>query len=352
MTNALVTIFIPTYKRPYLLQKAIESALNQTVSELRVLVCDNASGDETGQIVTEIAKRDARVQYICHAQNIGMLANYAFGISKIQTPYFSILSDDDMLLPCFCETALNGFAEFPGIAFFACSTLMITKNDGVFRVPLEDWPREGLFLPQDGLPTMIGKYPVPTTVLFSSEIARNVQIDFTNLVAWDCDFLIQLASRFPFAISKKPCGIFVYHPDSFSGSLTRSRSFDSILRLITAVQRFSWLDKHSKSTICALLREDYYKIACIHIDFNFSIQHLAQVSLICWNLLSRSFIRRRVFYYLIISLLCRYIPHFYSLFPARKTPHIKEVEKCKQFSEMRFDLTHFEKAIDKSASRT
>ena len=63
MNDPLITIFIPTYRRPYLLKKAIESALKQTYKEIRIFICDNGSNDETSEIVNKLAKQDPRILY-------------------------------------------------------------------------------------------------------------------------------------------------------------------------------------------------------------------------------------------------------------------------------------------------
>lgn len=253
-----ITIIIPTYQRPHLLKKAIQSALNQTWKDLQVLVCDNASKDKTEQIVLELAKTDSRLHYVCHPKNIGMLANYAFGLRSVQTDFFSFLSDDDLLLPCFCQTAMEGFTQFSEIGFFAASSVSVSKESGVICAPLEMWKREGVYAPQEGLLEMIGKYPIPTTVMYRREIISKVQIDVENPLAWDCDFLIQLASLFPFAISKKLCGIFIHHSDSYSGNQSLVSYVQSIKRLILRVYGCSHIDDNTKRMIANKLEQSIY----------------------------------------------------------------------------------------------
>lgn len=58
---------IPTYRRPQLLRRAIKSVLNQTYLYIRVCVYDNASNDETADIVANLEKEDPRVSYYCHS---------------------------------------------------------------------------------------------------------------------------------------------------------------------------------------------------------------------------------------------------------------------------------------------
>ena len=95
----LITTIIPTYRRPKLLKRAIKSVLNQTYPHFQVCVYDNASEDETAEVVAEFAKKDPRVKYHCHPENIGAIKNFKYGLERVGTEYFSILLDDDLLLP-------------------------------------------------------------------------------------------------------------------------------------------------------------------------------------------------------------------------------------------------------------
>jgi glycosyltransferase involved in cell wall biosynthesis len=258
-----ITIVIPTYKRPALLKKAIMSALNQTKKELIVLVLDNASGDETGSVVNEFCQKDLRVQYICHNENIGMLQNYQHGLNAVATDYFSFLSDDDLLMPNFCEIAFEGVSKYPEAAFFASSTIFFSQETGISCVdsisPLQHWPREGIYFPPFGLYEMIARYPVPTTVVFKRDTLSAVSIDFKNPIRWDCDFLFQLAGRFPIAISKQICGFYLNHPGSFSINCERS-TCDSILRMIERVESFDFLTNKSRKKTVKLLQMEHLRV--------------------------------------------------------------------------------------------
>jgi len=147
MDNA-ITAIITTYKRPKLLIRALNSLLNQTYKNIQICVFDNASNDETEQIVKSFMLKDSRVKYHCHSENVGMMGNYQFAFSKIETPYFSLLSDDDFLFPGFYETALNGFKQCPDAAFSACAALAVDEANGkVKQNPLSLWQHEGIYQP-------------------------------------------------------------------------------------------------------------------------------------------------------------------------------------------------------------
>ena len=218
MNHPLITTLIPTYRRPELLKRAISSALAQTYPHIQIQVCDNASQDETEAVVRKFMKQDARVQYHCHPQNIGMIGNYQWGLSQIKTPYFSFLSDDDILCPWFYEEVLRGFQNHPECGFSAGSAIIMSEKGKAIRVPLDLWKKEGFLTAPDALLEMIAKYPIPTCILFHRKVISEIFIDMNNSLTWDCDFLIQIAARYPIFISKRPCGIFLHHTSSYSKS--------------------------------------------------------------------------------------------------------------------------------------
>ena len=137
-----ITTIIPTFRRPRLLKRALRSVLNQTYPHFRVCGYDNASGDETAAAVAETAQGDPRVQYHCHPENIGLCRNFLFGQERVETPYFSFLSDDDILLPNFYQDALEGFQKFPEAAFSALGMVLMNADEKLGNMALERWPED------------------------------------------------------------------------------------------------------------------------------------------------------------------------------------------------------------------
>lgn len=216
-SEPLITTIIPTFRRPALLGRAIRSVLNQTFPHFQVCVYDNASGDATAEVVQEFMQKDPRVTYYCHPENIGAGANFNYGLMRVETPFFSFLSDDDILLPEFYETTLEGFKNYPEAAFAAGSVIAMTEKGQVVSHQLSTWPRYGYYAPPDGLLEMLGyKHPMWTGVLFRREIISAVgQLDEVGPLS-DMDYELRIAAHFPFVLLEKPCAIFVHHSTSLS----------------------------------------------------------------------------------------------------------------------------------------
>lgn len=99
--NAEITICIPTYKRPLSLKRAIDSALNQVTDVVyKVIVVDNDddfSETETSKLLSSY--NDTRLIYYKNTKNLGMGGNWNRCGQLVDTNFFSLLHDDDVLFP-------------------------------------------------------------------------------------------------------------------------------------------------------------------------------------------------------------------------------------------------------------
>lgn len=99
----LLTIFIPTYNRPLLLRHAVDSALNQIDKRpVKICIIDNCSDLHVIAKIKELLVSDGnyrRLWLYAHTSNIGMYGNWNSCVNLCDTPYMSILSDDDLLHP-------------------------------------------------------------------------------------------------------------------------------------------------------------------------------------------------------------------------------------------------------------
>ena len=232
--SAAITTIIPTFRRPRLVARAIRSVLRQTFGDFAVCVYDNASDDDTEASVRAASAGDRRVEYFRHAKNIGGAANFRFGMQRVQTPYFSFLSDDDVLLPDFFATALDGFSQERRAMMSAASTIEVTAQGEPRYAPLARWPRDGVYPPPDGAFRMLGnRHPTWTTVLFRREAIDAIGLlDLAVGAPSDLDFELRIALRFPIVVSRRACGAYVSHAGSGSSVETAdiASGFEAIAR--------------------------------------------------------------------------------------------------------------------------
>lgn len=108
-----VAIIIPTYNRAQLLPRAIESALNQTCSELcEVIVVNDGGSDNTAEVV---ARYGDRVRYI-EQGNRGLSGARNTGIRATQAELLTFLDDDDIFCPDKIARQVPVFDRWPEVA--------------------------------------------------------------------------------------------------------------------------------------------------------------------------------------------------------------------------------------------
>ncbi|MFZ3115587.1 MAG: glycosyltransferase family 2 protein [Syntrophales bacterium] len=229
MRNAerpLITTIIPTFRRPKLLRRAILSVLKQTYPNFQVCVYDNASCDETVEVVAEFMRQDKRVTYYAHNQNIGAMENFQYGYDRVATPYFSFLSDDNFLFPGFYEQAIQYLEEHSQDMMYC--TPMLAGNDKWGVELLAAWP-EGRYSQSDALMRLWENIIVWDSVLFRSDI-RKVVKTFSGYYS-DLSLIMQCASQHSFYVSKNSGACEIWTMKNISANMKMHDIKDSLLHL-------------------------------------------------------------------------------------------------------------------------
>ena len=215
--DPVVTIIILTYKRPKLLKRALLSALNQTYKNIKVCVYDDSSGDETASIVESLQKTDSRISYYCQKNNVGVVRNVQTGFSKVDSPLFMLHADDDILLPQFIESAVDGFKNHPEALFSATQIIFISDEGHIHNVSLLKNFKSRFHTPPEGIITLLKDPNVLAGVVFRKEILEKVGTydEEVDLIS-DWDFMFRIAYRYPYVVTQNPGVLFIRHSDNAS----------------------------------------------------------------------------------------------------------------------------------------
>jgi glycosyltransferase involved in cell wall biosynthesis len=105
LSPPLFSVVIPTFNRSDIVPLAIQSVLAQTFTDFEVVVCDNASTDDTASTVKKFS--DPRVRYIRTPRHLVIADNWEFARAQAKGTLIIMLGDDDALV----ATALERFAH-------------------------------------------------------------------------------------------------------------------------------------------------------------------------------------------------------------------------------------------------
>jgi glycosyltransferase involved in cell wall biosynthesis len=138
-----VSVVIPCYKYGHFLEDAVASALDdQEGVDVRVLIIDDASPDDSAEAARKIAARDPRVEVIVHGANKGNIATFNEGLLDwADGDYCILLSADDRLTPGALRRARDLLDAHPGVGFVYGHALYVTDGSPLptARTKLRGW---------------------------------------------------------------------------------------------------------------------------------------------------------------------------------------------------------------------
>lgn len=200
MNNPLVSIIIPTYNRGKYIKKAIDSCLNQTYSNIEVIVVDDCSPDNTKEIVTSY--EDKRVKYFRNDENSGAPYSRNRGIELSNGEFVNFLDDDDKLLAKKIELQLRKFenSDVNKLGVVTCDVsykrsdiYSVKKNRKKGRIYVDLLKSYCVF----GTESMLIKKEAMSNVEFDSQLLSNQEYDLSIQLAknWNFDYVPEVLTE-------------------------------------------------------------------------------------------------------------------------------------------------------------
>lgn len=110
MREQLISVIIPCYNTEKYLSKCIESVLNQTYSNLEIILINDGSTDNSLAIMQKYAKENKKISII-DQQNKGVAYSRNLGISAANGEYVIFVDSDDFVSKYYCEALYNAIQE-------------------------------------------------------------------------------------------------------------------------------------------------------------------------------------------------------------------------------------------------
>ena len=95
----LVSVIVPAYNAADTLERALDSALAQTMPNLEIIVVDDASSDTTFEVACRVAARDPRVRVLHNEHNAGLPTSRNYAIDNARGEWLALLDADDAWAP-------------------------------------------------------------------------------------------------------------------------------------------------------------------------------------------------------------------------------------------------------------
>ena len=140
-----ISVIIPVYNVAPYLRECLDSVINQTYTDLQIILVDDGSTDESGAICDQYAAKDSRVEVYHHEnKNVGVVLN--FGLSVAKGEYIAQVDSDDALHPRMCEILYNEAQKYNAdlsVCKWATSRERVNEsNVSEYNVTQLDWSKE------------------------------------------------------------------------------------------------------------------------------------------------------------------------------------------------------------------
>lgn len=107
MNADTIDILLPTYNGEKYLKEQIDSILNQTYKNIRLIISDDCSKDSTPKILEEYRGKDERIELYLQKENIGVVKGIEFLLKKVKSNYYMLADQDDVWLPMKVEKSIE-----------------------------------------------------------------------------------------------------------------------------------------------------------------------------------------------------------------------------------------------------
>ena len=190
----LISVVMANYRAGDKLIPAVESVLGQSLGDLELIICDDASGDDSMALAARFARADPRVRVIAAERNGGPARCRNRGLDAARGQWIAIVDSDDIIHHERFERLLAA-AAFRGADIVADdllhfyedgspATLLLGEEQNVlFAVTAEKWIGAGI----DGSPPL--GYLKP---LIRAQVLRALRYDESLRIGEDYDLVLRL----------------------------------------------------------------------------------------------------------------------------------------------------------------
>lgn len=208
-----VSVIILTYNRAHFIPSAIKSVLNQTFQDFEIIVVDDASKDNTWEVVSGF--HDHRIRYIRHETNQGEAAGRNTGVMSASGQFVAFLDDDDEWMPEKLQMQIDVLEDSPpevGCVYTGC--LGIGKTGGILDITV---PKKRGDLFQE---LLMGSFITTSSLLLRRICFEKVGL-FDEGISYgnDFDMWLRISKHFQFECIRAPLVKYHSHDNNISSNL-------------------------------------------------------------------------------------------------------------------------------------
>jgi glycosyltransferase involved in cell wall biosynthesis len=242
----LLTVAIPTFNCAHFLPDAIASIMRQGLDDFEILIVDNASEDNTEEVVRSL--QNSRIRYLRNPSNLGSQENGNRCLANSRGRYIKFFCADDVLLDGILRKQLNILETRLDVALVTCNYLSTDHNLNIDGICVElPGAHPGQRVINFCLSRMSNSVGGPSNIMFRRTAAAGVVVDASYRMLPDLKFSLQILEHGAYVNIDEPGYLYRRHPNS--DYATNCPPEIHVPEYIRLVSEFNWWNPLN----CALL---------------------------------------------------------------------------------------------------
>lgn len=256
-----LSVIMPNYNHAHFLEEALGAILNQSLDSIELLFIDDASTDNSVELVKKYQEKYPQIKLFAQKSNQGPVAAMNVGLREATGTYIALCAADDKVLPGFFEESVAMLERYPQAGL--CTTNFCYFLEGEDRLYYKKSKiEESCFLDPQSLFKAIRKYnfwiPGNATIL-----RRELMLEaglFKEEIKSLCDWFLCLvvAIRHGACYIPKPLTSFRMVPNSYSLKSNQSKFYESLFHLFDTSEYQDVQDFFLKSGIFFQLDKEIF----------------------------------------------------------------------------------------------
>ena len=229
-----VSVIVPVYNVEKYFKECIDSIIQQTYANLEILIIDDGSQDNCGEIADEYAKADDRIK-VFHKENGGLALARNFGLKHATGDYYCFIDSDDYYEPTFVETMTCALNEHNADMVF-CNYYSCYTDSQVPSKKLQEIPNGKTFSSDEfmyRLYAVSGMFCFVWNKLYKKEIFSD--LEFQDMLCEDSQIMLYAVDR---------CEKIVYISDILYHYRRRKRSILNNNTEAILLAELKWVKDH------------------------------------------------------------------------------------------------------------
>jgi glycosyltransferase involved in cell wall biosynthesis len=232
-----VSIIIPTYNRAHYLRSSIDSALAQDYSNLEIIISNNASTDNTSEVVTAYLG-DTRVKHFRNATNIGMYPNQRKALYEYATGDWALMLDDDdyLLDRSYITKAMELAENDKDLVLIHANCRTLHEDSGHYKDTDKQLPAvvDGKWMFINYKYAVIGKNNYDKlTVLFNRNLAQTLDFFNDHIPSGDRESFLKISLHGKIAFVNSVVAVYRLHGSNASAAAGDINSYFDNLKAVT-----------------------------------------------------------------------------------------------------------------------